>query len=102
MMVVDMKVPKAVPKQIGDDAETVNSTLSSAERTERATDSGTIATTTEAETVPTPRRLMENSPPNDSASSSGKRSADSDKQSLQKKHRQSWKEVQRAQLKQML
>jgi len=31
MMVVDTKVPNAVPKQIGDDAETVNSTLSSAE-----------------------------------------------------------------------
>jgi len=58
---------------------------------------GTIATTTEAEIVPTPRRLMENSPPNDSASSSGKRSADSDEQSSQKKHRRSSKEVQRAQ-----
>ena len=58
---------------------------------------GTIATTTEAEIVPTPRHLMENSPPNDSASSSGKRSADSDEQSSQKKHRRSSKEVQRAQ-----
>jgi len=97
MMVVDTKVPNAVPKQIGDDAETVNSTLSSAEQTERTMGTGTIATTTEAEIVPTPRRLMENSPPNDSASSSGKRSADSDEQSSQKKHRRSSKEVQRAQ-----
>ena len=98
MMVVD----KAIPQQIGDGAETVNSTLSSTERNERSTldsteSESTLGSNVEISTAPTPRRLLDDSPPNDSAD--GKRSSEEslDEDTVEKKRRRGSKEVHRAQ-----
>jgi len=86
-------VDKAVPQQIGDGVETVNSTLSSAERPYQEAPSNSAGSTSvtdltaaTSDNPPTPRRLLDNSPPADS--SEGKRSADDSLDaSSNKKHR---------------
>jgi len=100
MMVID----KSVPQLIGDGAETVNSTLSSAERTaginQEASSNSAGSTTVDEPTAssnnpPTPRRLLENA----GSPSNGKRSTDESLgvENSKKQHRRASHEVQREQ-----
>jgi len=105
MIVVDKKaLPKAtVPQQIGDGAETVASTLSSAERNDAITETGSTSNNSTAantvRTVATPRRLLgsDSSAPTTNTTDSTKRSGDVVGGTPKKKHRRTSVEVQREQ-----